>query len=707
MPVTGGLTVRARSHGLASTTAAHPQRADIQALRALAVMSVVLFHLWPNRLPGGFVGVDVFFVISGYLITSHLVREVEHTGHLRLGRFWAARARRLLPASLLTLLITAVAVMVIVPRSQWDQFLSEIIASASYVQNWLLAANSVDYLAADNLPSPAQHFWSLSVEEQFYVALPLLLCLAIVIGTVVAVPRLLLAAGVLVAVSVASLVYCLYLTTTNPGVAYFSTFTRMWEFGLGGLASFAAPAVAGLTRRRATAHAAVTLSGGLAIVVSFLLIDSGTPFPGYAALLPVLGTVAVVRWGGSTFATTIGALQPAAELGRISYALYLWHWPLIVLVPFITFRDLGTTDKLLILALAVSISSASTRLVEEPIRFSYARKARPRRVLLAVVVGMIPVLAVPAAGMVAVERDRDDHRAETAAVLAQAPDCLGAESRDPARPDCDDATFGRVVPAPADALHDRTDHKGCISGVNTSGLTKCSIGPEHGYKLRLAAVGDSHNRTLMPAYMWMAERYNWRIDVIGHSGCYWTTAEQERKSRPIQQRQLCDQWRSDLAAHLGRGGYDAVVTTHATAVTMEPRDGLSYHQTIVQGMVKAWTTQTPDDVPVVAILDNPQAKEGNTPCVERFAATDPGRCDARREWALRRFDGSAEAVAQVDKAGLVDMTPFYCDDRICPSVIGGVMVYRDHTHLTATYVHTLAPYLGREVAAALREQDVH
>jgi peptidoglycan/LPS O-acetylase OafA/YrhL len=684
----------------------HPLRTDIQALRAVAVMSVVLFHLWPNRLPGGFVGVDVFFVISGYLITAHLVREVEHTGRLRLGRFWAARARRLLPASLLTLLATAVAVMLIVPRSLWDQFLSEVIASASYVQNWLLAANSVDYLAAENVPSPVQHFWSLSVEEQFYVAVPLLLCLAIGVGKVVAAPRLHLVAGVLSAVTVASITYCLYLTSINPGVAYFSTFTRMWEFGLGGLASFAAPAVAGLARGRAVAHAAATLGGGLAIVVSFFMIDSRTPFPGYAAMLPVLGTFAVVRWGGSTFATALGSLQPAAELGRISYALYLWHWPLIILVPFITLRDLGTTDKLIILVLAISISSASTRLVEEPMRFSVARKARPRVVLLAVVVAMVPILFVTAAGKAAVENDRAGHLAEAARVLEQSPDCLGAESRDPAHPHCDDVSFRSIVPAPAAALYDRTPHKGCNIGVNEAGLSSCSVGPATGYSLHLAAVGDSHNRTLMPAYLWMAERYNWRIDVIGRPGCYWTTAQQDREYRPLHQRELCDRWRADLGMRLDGGGYDAVLTTHATADSIEPRDGLTYEETAVQGMVEAWTTQTPDDVPVIAILDNPQAEESNTPCVERFGATDPHRCAASREWALRRFDGSAEAVAQVDKASLVDMTPFFCDARTCPSVIGGVMVYRDHTHLTATYVASLAPYISRAVITALRNHRV-
>jgi hypothetical protein len=262
------------------------------------------------------------------------------------------------------------------------------------------------------------------------------------------------------------------------------------------------------------------------------------------------------------------------------------------------------------------------------------------------------------------------------------------------------------VPAPAEALSDRTDHPDCITGVGEAGFTSCSVGPRTGHELHLVAVGDSHNRTLMPAYEWMAEHYGWRIDVMGHAGCYWTTAEQDRDGRPAYQRELCDQWRSDLATRLRGGDHDAVITTHAAIIDLEPRRGMTHEETVVQGMVEAWTTQTPDDVPVVAVLDNPQTEPTNTACVEHFGSSDPGRCAVPREQALRAFDGSAEAVERVDKASLVDLTSFYCDDRSCPSVIGGVMVYRDYTHLTATYVSTLAPYLGREVSSALRERGV-
>ena len=154
-------------------------RPEIQGLRAAAVMLVVIFHLWPSRLPGGYAGVDVFFAISGFLITAHLVREVERTGTVALPAFWARRARRLLPASMLVLLVSAVGVLVWVPVTYWQQFLREAAAATTYVLNWLLTRDAVDYLAAENAASPVQHYWSLSVEEQFYLVWPLLIILAV------------------------------------------------------------------------------------------------------------------------------------------------------------------------------------------------------------------------------------------------------------------------------------------------------------------------------------------------------------------------------------------------------------------------------------------------------------------------------------------------------------------------------------------------
>ena len=232
-------------------------RQEIQGLRAVAVLLVVLFHLWPDQVPGGYIGVDVFFVISGYLITSHILREVDRTGSVSLAGFWARRLRRLLPASYVVLLVTAVGVLLFVPRLMWKQFFGEILSAALYVENWTLAINSVDYLAADNAPSPAQHYWTLSAEEQFYLIWPLLVLLGLWLAKRSLAGRSggsqdhqkAVVLGVLAATTAASLAYSLWASATEPALAYFVTPARAWEFGAGALLAFAPEAVRRLHAR--------------------------------------------------------------------------------------------------------------------------------------------------------------------------------------------------------------------------------------------------------------------------------------------------------------------------------------------------------------------------------------------------------------------------------------------------------------------------
>src|SRR3954454_13323763 len=222
-----------------AVSASRERRPEIQALRAAAVLLVVAAHLWPSAIPGGFVGVDVFFAISGFLITSLLLREIDLTGRVSLSGFWARRARRILPAALVTVLFCSLATMIFVPLNRWQQFFGDMRASTEYVQNWHLAERAVDYFAADDLPSPVQHFWSLSAEEQLYLAWPVLMLWAIAVtrnrGARVQKRWL---AIVIAAVTAVSLAYSIYATSANPAAAYFVTPTRAWEFGLGGLLTF-------------------------------------------------------------------------------------------------------------------------------------------------------------------------------------------------------------------------------------------------------------------------------------------------------------------------------------------------------------------------------------------------------------------------------------------------------------------------------------
>jgi peptidoglycan/LPS O-acetylase OafA/YrhL len=668
-------------------------RRDIQALRAVAVASVLVFHLWPNRLSGGYVGVDVFFAISGFLITSRLLAEIEKTGRVRAGPFWARRAKRLVPASASVLMAVAVTVVVAVPRHLWRQFLDEVIASALQVENWLLANNSVSYHATDNTPSPTQHFWTLSVEEQFYFALPLLMLGAVGVARLTGRrPRHVVLAA-LVAVTAGSFVYSLWLTASTPTVSYFSTFTRAWEFGLGALL-----ALAGTGPRRS--HRALPWLGLAAIAAACVLFDGSTAFPGTAAALPVLGSLAVIRWGQGSSIDRLGGLGPVALLGKVSYAAYLWHWPLIVLLPHVTDRPLGTVDKVAIAAATLLLAWLSTVFVEDPIRFRPHLLGRRRPLTVAAWCGgALAVVVVTAATARHSQEVRGRQSlADAQALVAEMPDCLGAQARDPDRAPCENPDLdGVLIPDPARAQADDDNLTACW-GLDADGPKICSLGPETGYRRHLLAVGDSHNNTLIGVYRRIAENNDWRIDVTGVGACYLTTAEPARASQALDDG--CRAWRDRMIATANAGPYDAMIVTHSTSQSpVRPGPGETLEEATTRGLVEAWNLLP--DVPIVAIRDNPSMPAGMLTCVSDNPETAAESCTVPRAEALPAFDAQGAAVAQVPRARLVDLTSFYCSDDECPPVIGNVLVYRDTSHLTASYAATLAPYIEPQIVAAL------
>ena len=265
-----------------------PIRLDIQALRALAVLMVVVFHLWPNRLTGGFAGVDVFFVISGFLISGSLFNEIADRGSIRLASFWAKRIRRLLPAALLVIGLTTLVAILVVPAFTRQTFFAEAIASTFYFENWQLAASATNYFAGE--PSPFQHFWSLAVEEQFYLAWPLLLT-----GVAIFIRRRQQSAfkWFLAIAVLASFAYSLFVSFSQPNLAYFTTFGRVWEFGLGAVIALLGHHI----RLSNLGKALFSLGGFLAILWSARFLNEGMAFPGWAALIPALGTAAVILAG--------------------------------------------------------------------------------------------------------------------------------------------------------------------------------------------------------------------------------------------------------------------------------------------------------------------------------------------------------------------------------------------------------------------------
>jgi peptidoglycan/LPS O-acetylase OafA/YrhL len=679
-----------------------PVRHDIQALRALAVASVVLFHLWPNILPAGYVGVDVFFVISGYLITSHLVKESTRPEGLKLGTFWARRAKRLLPAAFTVLLVTTVATFLIVPAARWQQFFSETVASTLYVENWLLAANSVDYLAADNPASPVQHFWTLSVEEQFYLVIPLLLLAAVWLARMTRSSRRVLIASVLALVTAGSFAYSMWLTNTAAPSAYFSTFTRAWEFGVGALLAF----LASPTNRWSSRLMAWP---GLAMIVTACFIfSSTTPFPGYAAALPVLGTAAVILGrdnDGLVSVNRLGSWRPVAFLGAISYSLYLWHWPLIVLLPFATGEALTRSQKVGIIVAALVLAYLSTRFIETPMRFSprlLGGSRRPRTVAAWSVVGMLLVSGIAVSGIRINDVQQTAQAQQTARVIAEKPHCLGAASMVPSRTPCVDPELaGVLIPNPDMAAADMGNSPACWAGSGDSTLNVCPLGPAHGYTKRLFAVGDSHSNALLAAYRVIATTHHWRIDVAGHNGCYWTAAVQ---FKPVSAYiTACQAWKVNVNQYLAsQPPYDGILVTYASGRSQVMTNGSSQQVTIVDGLHAEWHKQIARGTPVIAISDNPFMRTDIVDCVAKYGLSATTNCASARATALSNFNGLAAAVKQTPGSTYLDLTNFFCTHEVCEPVIGHVVVYRDVDHITATYSRTLGPYLGAAIAHRMK-----
>ncbi|PCN49302.1 hypothetical protein Csp2054_03750 [Curtobacterium sp. 'Ferrero'] len=683
-------------------------RWDVQGLRAFAVTAVVLYHLWPNRLPGGFVGVDVFFVISGFLITGHLLRELEATGRIGLGAFWTRRARRLLPGAFTTIVVTGVAVLLVAPVSLWGQWGRELVAATVYVQNWQLAADAVDYLAQSNQASPFQHFWSLSVEEQFYIGLPLLLLGAVWVARrlrragarPVTVARVLLGA-----VAVTSFAWCVLETRTAPGVAYFSTATRAWEFALGGLVS-TIPLGVPRTAVARTIRVVGAWSGVALLLAAQVVITPTVPFPGVAAALPVVGAGLVVLFGAHGALQPLGRVAPVAFTGRISYAVYLWHWPAVVLVPLATRHELTTLDKVAIAVGSFVLAAVTTLLVEEPLRGArWSRRLRPRRVALWGAVATVLVVSLGASTLTAAHVQQVQ-AARFADELANGDvRCFGAAAEIGSARPCVNPRLADVrVPAPAAAVQDDANRSACWSN-DTPTFKVCTVGRATGYSEHLLAIGDSHNNVLVDAYERIAETHGWRIDIAGHLSCYFTTARQQDLTDA--RVATCDQWKQNAMAYVrSHPDLDGLLVTHSTgnSPVMVPA-GSTNDATVVDGLVGAWRTATDLGIPVIALRDNPAAESDTLVCVSQMSGHTTGACDTPRSTALAQFDGSTQAAARLGPlAHVVDLTRYYCTATVCPAVIGGVVVHRDPTHLTNTFAKTLAPYYGAAIAAALRSR---
>ena len=654
-----------------------PVRAEIQGLRALAVALVVVHHLWPRALPGGYVGVDVFFAISGFLITAHLLREIERHGRVRLGAFWVRRARRILPAALLVLACSLAATLALVPPTYWPQFVAEVRASTLYVQNWQLASAAVDYFAAEDGPSPVRHFWSLSAEEQFYLAWPVLLLVA----AVAARGRrsgLALAMGACTALSLA---WSVHATAAEPASAYFVTPARAWEFGLGGL----------LALVNVRAPAVVSWLGLAAIGAAAALFSPATPFPGIAALLPVGGALAVIA---AQAPGRVLRSAPSQWLGDVSYAVYLWHWPLLVLVPFAAGDGSQPSSPVVVLVLTLLAAQLSKTLVEDPLRF----RRGPRPALAVAAVASALVLTACSGATAYVERQIATAERASEAVLASRPECFGAAARDPRNP-CENPRLRlAVVPTPLQARDRR--NAPCTLVERTGLLYVCAFGARKAQANQtIALVGDSHASHWRAAVDPLAERRGWRGLSITHSGCPFTLG---LKDLDEPDRSDCLEWNRQTLRWLRR--HREVRTVFVSAISGSDwiaSSGRGEYETAVQGFLRAFRALPSSVRTVIVLRDTPKARRETAGCVERAISARrraAAACALSRSRAVVRDPVATAAVRyRTDRVRLADLTRFMCDARRCYPVVGGALVHKDEHHMTTVFARTLWPYLARRV----------
>ncbi|MCR2809463.1 MULTISPECIES: acyltransferase family protein [unclassified Microbacterium] len=669
----------------------------VQGLRAIAVLAVVLYHFWPARFSGGYVGVDIFFVISGFLITGHLMRELSATGTVRLGQFWARRARRLLPASLLVLLFCALVAMspYLTPTSALPNEVREILASTFYVENWYLALNSADYLNHGGEPTSVQHYWSLSLEEQFYVMWPLIMLLA----AWVAVKwfrgsrrRAVIIA--LAAVTVLSFAFCVVFTLTDPAPAYFVTFGRMWQFGIGAMVAL----VPALRIRNAVASFVLGWAGIAVLVFVIFRFDGQTPFPGYAAALPTLAAAAVIaatnteRWW---YPTRLLALRPAQFVGDISYSLYLWHWPLIIIAPSVPFWGLTIYHRVALLGICFLLAWLTKRFVEDPARGWKVLTSRPARVTLWSSLAAMLVVAGAAGGAWAVNAPTYSEGVRAIQELRENPPaCFGAAVGMDAV--CGGADFGdTILPAPGFAGVDRPADEQCFVQLNNASPVSCEFGSDAPDAPRIALIGDSHAYQLLSTFQRMADENGWHLVTYFKGACPWNTAP---LSTPGAFGAACTQWRDGVRAQLADRDLDAVFTA---AIATTPYSSAGYdsaHDAAVAGYRDAWGEVLDRGIPVVTVVDNPVWETDPNKCLRTRSLSE---CDGPRAQLLVADDPLRDAAEGVPGVTLLDFTGVFCGEQLCSPVIGGANVYRDQDHLTVTFADTLAPWYTAALSDAL------
>ncbi|MCX5978521.1 MAG: acyltransferase family protein [Chloroflexi bacterium] len=663
-------------------TSAVEFRPDIEGLRGIAILLVLLFHAGLPWTPGGFIGVDVFFVISGFLITGKLWRESQQPGGLSIAKFYAWRIRRLLPAALVAVaLISLVGLLIAAPLDR-SEVAADGAASALSIAN-MRFIGSVDYFAPTSSPSPFLHFWSLSVEEQFYLVWPALIVLLTWRGG--SARRLI--AALLIGVF-ASFALSMWLTDASPARAFYLLPTRVWQLGVGGL--LALIGVMGTSRRAG----ALAWAGLAAVVVAGVALTAEMPYPGLAALLPTAGAVALLYGGAAPSGPArLLAAAPLRFLGKISYSLYLWHWPLLVLPLIFLERALTGVEIVASVAAAIGVSWLSWRFVEQP--FRYGDRSRRATSWSAIRIGVAGILSVAlfTQGLAAA-------LPSSAVAVQPTPGPSGSPAPSPSgSPVASDGPItlpADLTPSLTSARDDeeRLRGDGCLAFERVTTPPNCVYGVK-GSAITIALVGDSHASHWFPAIEAVALERGWRLLTFVKVSCSFTSLVQRNLALKREYRE-CTTFNEATVARLNQ--IKPALTIIVNRRTFRPIDG-DITSVLAGAALGEMVARLPGAT--VILVDTPDPGRDAPACLSKHPS-DIRACIFTQDDADNREIGVAERVAAtVSGAQLIDLTSEICGAWPCSPIAGSVLIYRDEDHMTETFSRSLAAPLGVEITKLL------